>query len=43
MADDKKRFPVIKFIKACVEFIIVIIKLFHIDNDDDEKKVEKIE
>lgn len=40
MDDGKKKFPIIKFIKACVEFVIVIIKLFHFDDDDDEKKVE---
>lgn len=40
MEEGKKKFPIIKFIKACVEFVIVIIKLFHFDNDDDEKKVE---
>lgn len=37
MADEKKKFPVIKFIKAVVEFVIIIIKLFGIDN---EEKVE---
>ena len=35
MADEKKKFPLIKFIKAVVEFIIVIIKLFSLDNDED--------
>lgn len=38
--DDKKKFPIIKFIKACVEFVIILIKLFHFDDDDDEQKIE---
>lgn len=40
MNEGKKKFPIIKFIKACVEFVIILIKLFHFDDDDDEKKVE---
>lgn len=37
MADEKKSFPWIKFIKAIVEFVIVIIKMFQIDKDEDDK------
>lgn len=40
MNEGKKKFPIIKFIKACVEFVIILIKLFQFDDDDDEKKVE---
>lgn len=40
MNEGKKKFPIIKFIKACVEFVIILIKLFQFDDDDDEKKIE---
>lgn len=37
MAEEKKSFPWIKFIKAVVEFVVILIKMFQIDKEDDEK------